>query len=105
MAAELDGLRVALTQTECDHVVILQGSDYPLQNNGVIERALGDLAGRSVTPMQRLPRAAWNGHGGLDRLRYPHWVVRKHMVRLPVPRRIPPGVVPAGGSVNKSPEP
>jgi hypothetical protein len=101
VTAELDGLRVALQKTDCDHVVILQGSDYPLQSNGVIERALGDLAGRSVTPMQRLPRAAWSGHGGLDRLRYPHWVVRRHMVRLPVRRRIPSGVVPAGGSVNK----
>jgi hypothetical protein len=101
VAAELDGLRVALRETDCDHVVTLQGSDYPLQSNRVIERTLGDLVGRSITPMQRLPREAWSGHGGLDRLRYRHWVMRRHMIRLPVPRRIPPGVVPAGGSVNK----
>ena len=101
VAAELDGLRTALRETDCDHVAILQGSDYPVQSSEVIERTLGDLVGRSITPMQRLPRAAWSGHGGLDRLRYPHWVVRRHMVRLPVPRRIPRGIVPAGGSVNK----
>ena len=40
----------------------------------------------------------WGRNGGLDRLRYPHFAHRKRMIRIPVPRRLPADVVPAGGA-------
>lgn len=97
--AELDGIRAALQVPGWDHLVVLQGSEYLLRPAADVDADLAGHRGRTLTAMRPLPRHDWRG-GGLSRLRYPHWVVRRHMLRLPVPRRLPRGLQPAGGSVN-----
>ncbi len=99
--AEIDGYRMALAQTDADHIAVLAGSDYPVVPTAQISRYLSQCAGRSVAVMRPLPFAGWGRSGGLARLRYRHWAWRKHMVRLPIPRAIPKGIVPAGGAVQK----
>jgi len=99
--AEIEGYRMALGQTDAEHIAVLAGSDYPLVPTADISRFLAGCVGRSVAVTHTLPFAGWGHSGGLARLRYRHWSWRKHMVRLPVPRRIPNGIVPAGGAVQK----
>ena len=97
--AGLDGIRTALDIAGWEHLVVMQGSEYPLRPAADVDAELANYPGRTLTAMRPLPRPEWRG-GGLARLRYPHWVVRRHMLRLPVPRRLPRGIHPAGGSVN-----
>lgn len=100
VAAEISGYRAALAQTDAAHIALLSGSDYPLASSACIAEYLAGQRGRSIAVFERLPRAAWRG-GGLQRLRYRYRAFRRHMLVLPIPRRIPDDVVPAGGSVLK----
>lgn len=97
--AGLDAIRTALRLPGWEHLIVLQGSDYPLRGNDDLATEIGRHRGRTVTASRPLPRPEWRG-GGFGRLRYRHWVLGKRMLRLPVPRRLPAGLVPAGGSVN-----
>ncbi len=95
--AEVEGYRAALAATPASHVALLTGSDYPVASSAAITGHLTHLAGRSVTDTRPLPLPQWRG-GGLWRLRYRFRTWGKRMLVLPVPRRLPAGVVPAGGS-------
>lgn len=96
--AEVSGYRAALADTDASHVAVLTGSDYPLANATEITALLAAHHEESFVAVHPLPYEAWGRDGGRARLRFPHWAWRKHMVRLPIPRRLPRGVVPAGGS-------
>jgi hypothetical protein len=96
--AELAGYRAALAETDASHVAVLTGSDYPIENPGEISALLEAHREQSFIAVHPLPFDAWGRDGGRGRLRYPHWAWRKHMLRLPFPRRTPRHVVPAGGS-------
>jgi hypothetical protein len=96
--AELDGYRAALASTEASHIAVLTGSDYPLVSAAAITAFLATIPGRSVTESRPLPIPQWGHGGGWWRLRYRFGAWRKHMIWLPVPRRLPGGVVYAGGS-------
>lgn len=98
VAAEVAGYRAALAETDASHVAVLTGSDYPLANPAEISALLEAHRDDSFVAVHPLPFDAWGRDGGAARLRYRHWAWRKHMLRLPVPRRVPRDVVPAGGS-------
>jgi hypothetical protein len=99
--AELRAFRLAIDETSATHVVSLSGSDYPLVSVADLLDVLDGLPRTSVTFTQALPIPQWGMGGGFGRLRYYHWAWRRHVVRLPVPRRLPRGLVPAGGPVQK----
>ncbi|ROP60490.1 beta-1,6-N-acetylglucosaminyltransferase [Curtobacterium sp. PhB115] len=101
VAAEVSGYRAALAETDATHVAVLTGSDYPLANATEVTALLEAHRHESFIAVHPLPYAEWGPNGGVARLRYPHWAWRKHMLRLPVPRRLPHDVVPAGGSQMK----
>jgi hypothetical protein len=96
--AELAGYRLALAQTDATHVALLTGTDYPVMSTDAMSEVLARYPRRSLGWTRTLPYSRWGRSGGMSRLRYPHWTFRKHMIRVPVPRRIPSGVTPAGGS-------
>jgi hypothetical protein len=97
VAAELAGYRAALA-TEATHIAVLTGSDYPLAATSDIADMLAGHRKTSFAAYHRLPYEQWGRSGGLARLRYRHWAYRKHMLRLPVPRRLPHSLTFAGGS-------
>lgn len=99
-AAELAGYRAALAETGASHIAVMTGSDYPLATADEIRSVLGAYPGRSFLVTHPLPHPDWRG-GGWSRFRYRHWAWRKHMLRLPVPRRLPRDVVLTGGSQMK----
>lgn len=101
VAAELDSYRQVLANSDAEHLIVMSGADYPLRTSADIGAYLASVGGRSVARVWPLPFPAWGRSGGLARLRYRHWAWRKHMVRLPVPRRLPDGVQPSGASVWK----
>lgn len=101
VAAELSGYRAALATTDATHVATMAGSDYPLASTATISAYLERHRGLSIAAYEPMPRAPWGRDGGMARLRYWHRPVRRHMLRVPIPRRIPGDVVPAGGSVLK----
>ena len=87
------------TDIDFDYVVLLTGQDYPLRPARAIERYLAEAAGRSFMSYWPLPRAAWSGRGGLDRIERWHLVWRRP-VHLQVPflrRRLPRDLTPWGG--------
>ncbi|WP_022906278.1 beta-1,6-N-acetylglucosaminyltransferase [Curtobacterium sp. B18] len=98
VAAEVSGYRAALAETGAAHVAVLTGSDYPLANPAEITALLDAHPDESFLIPHPLPHAAWGASGGVARMRYPHWAWRKHMIRVPIPRRIPRDVVLTGGS-------
>ncbi|WP_104128368.1 beta-1,6-N-acetylglucosaminyltransferase [Cryobacterium sp. Y57] len=98
VAAELAGFRTALESTFVTHVALLTGADYPLASAEEITDTLTACAGQSITYINPLPYDGWGASGGLDRLKFRHWAVRKHMIRIPIPRRLPPDIVLSGGS-------
>ncbi len=100
VAAEISGYRAALAGTDAGHIVMLSGSDYPLVSTDRITEYLAGRSGQSIAAFGPFPRAAWRG-GGMQRLRYRYRAFRRHMLVLPIPRRVPADVAPAGGSVLK----
>lgn len=101
VAAELDGYAQALALPEVTHVATFTGSDYPLAHSGDLSRFFEKNRGVSFAGFAPLPIPYWGPSGGFSRLRYPHSVFRKRMLRLPVPRRLPRNVSLAGGSQMK----
>jgi hypothetical protein len=98
VAAEVAGYRAALAGTDASHVAVLTGSDYPLANATEIQDLLEAHREESFIDARPLPHPAWGRDGGTSRIRFPHWAWRKHMLRVPLPRRVPRDVVFAGGS-------
>ncbi|MCA5924938.1 beta-1,6-N-acetylglucosaminyltransferase [Curtobacterium oceanosedimentum] len=98
VAAEVSGYRAALAGTDASHVAVLTGSDYPLANPAEISALLEAHRAQSFIDVHPLPFAPWGRDGGVSRIRFRHWAWRKHMLRLPVPRRVPGGVVLSGAS-------
>lgn len=97
--ASLDGMRRTLAETSASHVAMVTGTDYPLSTSKALHRVIADRVGdRSVLPYRILPYEQWGRSGGMDRFRYRHRPWRKRMLRLPIPRRIPDGLTPAGSS-------
>jgi hypothetical protein len=96
--AELAGYRAALAETDATHIAVLTGTDYPLASTDEISSILGGYHNKSIANLHLLPFEDWGMGGGVGRLRYRHWAVGKHMIRLPIPRRLPDGIVLAGGS-------
>lgn len=101
LAAELAGYRRALATTDATHLILATGADYPLASVAAIHRALDDHPGSSVLDLFRLPHSWWGRLRGYDRFVFRHWVWRRRRLWLPIPRRIPSGLVPAGGSQTK----
>lgn len=95
--AELVGYRAALEHTDATHIAVLTGTDYPLASTAEITAILTDYPDKSIVSVNPLPHSDWGRDGGFARLRYRHWAVGKRMLRLPIPRRLPRDVVPAGG--------
>jgi hypothetical protein len=97
--AALDGISVALRDPRWTHLMLLSGQDYPLWPADAIARFF--VAHRDTTFMAhwRLPSRLWGPSGGLDRVRYWHMPVAGRRLRAPVPRRLPRGFQPYGGSM------
>lgn len=98
VAAEVEGYRAALAETDATHVAVLTGSDYPLAHPDEIRALLEAHRDESFVAANPLPYAEWGRDGGVSRIRFRHWAWRKQMLRLPIPRRVPRDVVFAGGS-------
>jgi hypothetical protein len=101
VTAELEGYRAALAATDASHVALLSGSDYPIASPAEITGLLASHVDESFALINPLPFPAWGRSGGLSRLRYRHWAFGKRMLRLPIPRRLPKGIVFGGGSSSK----
>jgi hypothetical protein len=99
--AELEGYRAALQSTDATHFALFSGSDYPLASAKGIVDFLEKHVGVSFANVHELPYAQWGRSGGLARLRYRHWSIGKRMLRLPIPRRLPRGIVLTGGTQSK----
>ena len=98
VAAEIDGYRAALQFTDSPHVAVLTGSDYPLASTAEISAVLAGLRGKSIAENQALPLADWGRFGGFDRFKVPNFAWRKRRIPVPLPRKLPADMVPAGGS-------
>jgi len=96
--AELEGYRAALAATNATHIALMTGSDYPLAAAEAITARLAGARGTTFAMIHELPHPYWGQNHGFSRLRYRHWAWRKRMIRLPIPRRLPRGIVFAGGS-------
>ena len=101
VSAELEGYRAALESTDATHFALLSGADYPVASSAEIASTLQQYLGRTLAMFNEMPYPEWGRSGGLSRLRYRHWAFRKHMLRLPIPRRLPRGVALTGGSQMK----
>ncbi len=102
VVAELAGYRAALADPSITHVLAMTGADYPLASTARAQAWFDQHPGLSFAENWAVPSPDWGGRsGGLARLRYPHWAWRKHMIRVPVPRSVPPGLTLEAGSQMK----
>lgn len=85
-----------------DHALLLTGQDYPLKPPAEIQAHLAERQGRNLLHHYHLPSPEWAAEdGGLKRLRYPYFErirYKTRLLRLPIPRRLPSGLEPYGGS-------
>jgi Core-2/I-Branching enzyme len=98
---ELAGIRAALECRETSHVITMTGSDYPLLSTDELVLATESLGGRSRYWRTPIPHPAWVPDGGRRRFRYRNWSVGRKVIWLPVPRRLPAGVVPHASTLWK----
>ena len=99
VTAALEGVRAALAAGAPSHVMLLSGQDYPLRPAAEIEAFFGAHRDTSFLPHWALPNAMWGRFGGMDRLRLPQRPIRGRRLALPLPRRLPRGIRPYGGSM------
>jgi Core-2/I-Branching enzyme len=99
VAAALEGVRAALASGPPSHVMLLSGQDYPLRSAEAIGAFFAAHPETSFLPHWPLPSRMWGRFGGMDRLRVPQRPVRGRRVALPLPRRLPRGIRPYGGSM------
>lgn len=99
VAALLEGMTAAAAEPGWTHLMLLSGQDYPLVPPADIAAFLARHGGRSFMARWPLPSRLWGRDGGLHRVRYRHWALRGRRVVLPLPRRMPAGIEPWGGSL------
>lgn len=99
--AELEGYRQALRTTQARHIVNLTGADYPLASRARIIEVLDHHPDQSFAKIDPLPIEGWGIGRGYDRFWFPQRSWRKQRLLLPLPRRIPRGITPGGGSQMK----
>jgi hypothetical protein len=99
VAAALEGVRAALASGPPSHVMLLSGQDYPLRPAEAIGAFFAAHPETSFLPHWALPSRMWGRFGGMDRLRLPQRPVRGRRLALPLPRRLPRGIRPYGGSM------
>ncbi len=103
VAAELDGLERALTETTAQHIIVMSGSCYPIVSTSELISRLGAQTGQTLLKTEPLPMRGWetkrNHDGG-------HWRFNRrfltindqviHVSSVPirtVRRSVPPGLV------------
>ncbi len=101
VSAELRGIAIALRSPSIEHIVVLSGADYPIVPAEVIAAELAARRDQSILHYFTLPQSKWGPSGGINRFEYWHKPMKRHMVRIPVRRAIPDGVVPAGGGAQR----
>jgi Core-2/I-Branching enzyme len=73
MAAELTALKVALSTSDAEHIVVLSGTCYPLLSLADLNDDLAGWRGRSRLQLNPIPYPAWNSFlrhdGGMWRFR------------------------------------
>lgn len=99
VAAALEGLRAAQSVAGWTHVQLLSGEDYPLWPAEWIADLLAGHPDESFIAQWGLPARVWGADGGMARIRYRHMPVRRRRAFLPIPRRMPAGIRPYGGSM------
>lgn len=99
VAAALEGVRSALSEATPSHVMLLSGQDYPLRSADAIGAFFDAHRDTSFVPHWALPNRMWGRFGGMDRLRVPQRPFRGRRLALPLPRRLPRGIRPYGGSM------
>ncbi len=100
-SAELKGIDIALRWPSVEHIIVLSGADYPIVSAEVIEAELAARRDQSILHHFTLPQPKWGPSGGISRFEFWHKPIKRHMVRVPVRRPIPDGVVPAGGGAQR----
>ena len=101
VSAELRGIDIALRYPSIEHIVVLSGADYPIVPAEVIAAELAARRDQSILHYFTLPQSKWGPSGGISRFEYWHKPMKRHMVRIPIRRRHPDGVVPAGGGAQR----
>ncbi len=99
VAAALEGIRAAVADPTCTHVMLLSGQDYPLRPAAALQAFFLEHHATTFAARWKLPSRLWGRRGGLDRLRPWQVPVRGRRVRLPVWMRRPAGVEFYGGSM------
>jgi len=101
VAAALEGVRAALGAPDGPpgHVMLLSGQDYPLRSAEAIGAFFAAHPDTTFLPHWKLPSSLWGRHGGMDRVRFRQVPWRGRRLVLPVPRRLPDGIAPYGGSM------
>lgn len=99
VAAELECLRIALAQTQAEHIAVISGSDYPLVEPGRLGELLAARTGQSWIRTDPMPYRPWDSRffhdGGLWRMKF-HFPTRHGQLILvagkpvfvPIRRRI-----------------
>ena len=101
--AELDALRLALTTTQAEHVILTSGTDYPLVPMEHVARVLRDWSGQSYFWNTPIPYRRWDTarHEDGGRWRFQHRFLTHGdqliylgdiPVRIPWKRQIPAGL-------------
>ncbi|MGD0391376.1 MAG: beta-1,6-N-acetylglucosaminyltransferase [Acidimicrobiales bacterium] len=101
VSAELKGIEIALRTPSVEHVVVLSGTDYPIVPAEAIAQELKSRHDQSILHHFNLPQRIWGRSGGISRFDYWHKPLKKRMVRIPIKRAIPDGVIPAGGGAQR----
>lgn len=101
LEAELEGYRAALAQTDARHLILATGADYPLASVDTIVQRLAANPDRSYAEVFPLPIREWGLMRGYDRFLFRSRPWRGHRLAWPVPRPLPRGLRPAGGSQTK----
>jgi hypothetical protein len=101
--ATFDLIHAALAGEPFDYGTLLSGSDYPIKTGAHIERFLDARAGSEfIEIFDMLQPNRWSEAPGKFKApeRATRWHIRRgrSAIRLPIPRRLPFGMTPYGGS-------
>ena len=98
VAAALEGVSHLLADPSIGHIQHLSGQDYPIKPVRAFEAMVQALPETSFMECRALPRSDWPPDGGLYRVRHRYLKCGIRPIRLPLRRRLPPGITFYGGS-------
>jgi Core-2/I-Branching enzyme len=85
--ATMEGIQAAITHN-CDHIILLSGSDYPIKSNKEIQAFLAANNGKSFVNYYTMPALHWQPNKEINRIKKYYFYINSKLFEYPNPPEV-----------------